>query len=706
MGALTQSELKKLVDDRVLSLPKGGARTARLAWRAKQRNQSGEDTLFRRSQEYFRGQLSLAYHDHGEMTTACTKVHGHAPCNAQFYKSEAKPFRKGRWPCCSAGEPPVSRLPSADARLDGLVPNELKEMHTKSALGMQLYDCSRQLNHMFSLASAELNYTKGGDATIIRIQGRIHRYCSAAAKPPPGVAPAFAQLYFVGDEQTDLRAAQHSKVARSCIEYVYGVLKQHNQFVKDTLAGAQQLLDDDAEAEFEVLYDAKRIPPSVHKGTMQAPGGRPGHVGVIGLVSDDYEKNPNKASDRAVVMNKASNKKTQRIRYDNPNFDPLHFPLLFPTAMSGWDRLNTTTASDGGAPPVNETCLDFQKAVPPLTIRDAVLRLMPALRNESRLTIANCGITQASMRLLANAAKLNAQWPFETRPDAVALQTKLLEERRNCKANAAEVAAKHVNGAVTFLKQFQGAHLEADYVTVLARLTSKMPSGMLDINDSERGKITEALAAEAELYNAKRSRGVLHFKQSAGGVEGCERYDWVGSGVQALVKSGVYSNLNCLLHDLLKRSSSAMAFHNGVRQALGVWPRGQQSYFKQHATRALFYGFKLWHMSPKAFRVVLADDTDTDRATAVADLLRLVKATDARDGNWLRSILNNGKAASSDDGRRLQGGLDASAKDALVDILDRGVVGKAMGVCGKTYGDAVAMASLHGCKQQSWQFFV
>ena len=362
MGALTQSELKKLVDDRVLSLPKGGARTARLAWRAKQRNQSGEDTLFRRSQEYFRGQLSLAYHDHGEMTTACTKVHGHAPCNAQFYKSEAKPFRKGRWPCCSAGEPPVSRLPSADARLDGLVPNELKEMHTKSALGMQLYDCSRQLNHMFSLASAELNYTKGGDATIIRIQGRIHRYCSAAAKPPPGVAPAFAQLYFVGDEQTDLRAAQHSKVARSCIEYVYGVLKQHNQFVKDTLAGAQQLLDDDAEAEFEVLYDAKRIPPSVHKGTMQAPGGRPGHVGVIGLVSDDYEKNPNKASDRAVVMNKASNKKTQRIRYDNPNFDPLHFPLLFPTAMSGWDRLNTTTASDGGAPPVNETCLDFQKA--------------------------------------------------------------------------------------------------------------------------------------------------------------------------------------------------------------------------------------------------------------------------------------------------------------------------------------------------------
>ena len=82
-----------------------------------------------------------------------------------------------------------------------MLSNELNEMHTQSPLGMQLYDCSRQLNHMFSLASAELNY-----------------------------------------------------------------------------------------------------------------------------------------------------------------FDPLHFPLLFPTAMSGRDRLNTTTASDGGAPPVNETCLDFQKA--------------------------------------------------------------------------------------------------------------------------------------------------------------------------------------------------------------------------------------------------------------------------------------------------------------------------------------------------------
>ena len=39
-----------------------------------------------------------------------------------------------------------------------MLSNELNEMHTQSPLGMQLYDCSRQLNHMFSLASAELNY--------------------------------------------------------------------------------------------------------------------------------------------------------------------------------------------------------------------------------------------------------------------------------------------------------------------------------------------------------------------------------------------------------------------------------------------------------------------------------------------------------------------------------------------------------------------
>jgi len=362
MGALTKTQLKNLVHDDVLALPKGPEKTMKLAFRAAHRAQAHEDASFRRSQEYFRGHLSLDYHDHGEMTKACTQTHDGVTCNAQYYAPETKGFKKDKWPCCTAGVPSAPRLPSADARLDGILPRELNEMHTQSKMGKELYEHWRELNHMFSFASAEMNYTKGGEARVIRIQGRIHRYCSGAAKPPPGVVPAFAQLYFVGDEQTDLRAAKHDKVARGCIEYVYSVLKKHNKFVQDTLASADQLLEDHAEASFEVLYDAKRIPPSVHKGTMQAPGGREGQTGVVGILSDDYEKSSVRASDRAVVLNAHSKRKTQRVRYDNPNFDPLHYPLLFPTAMAGWDRLNTTTPCKGGAPPVNETCLDFQKA--------------------------------------------------------------------------------------------------------------------------------------------------------------------------------------------------------------------------------------------------------------------------------------------------------------------------------------------------------
>lgn len=336
----------------------------------------------------------------------------------------------------------------------------------------------------------------------------------------------------------------------------------------------------------------------------------------------------------------------------------------------------------------------------PLTIGGAVLQLMPALSDKRRLTIANCGVTTRGMQLLVTAAELNPKWPFGERPDAVALQAKLLGER-SCK-QPQEVASQHVMNAVTFLRSQKSVKIKRDLVTVLARLFTKLPSAMGDMTDADRSKLTSALQSEAKKYNAKRSRGVLHVQASADGVPCCERLDWVGSGVQALHTHDVYDNMNCLLHHLLSTCDNVISFHKGLQNALGVFPRGRDSYFKRHGTRALFYGVNQWKMRVRQFRVVRKVESDAAATAKVSKLLASVKKRDATDDDWLVGILNDGTNSKHTDGRRLQGRLDEEQTQILVDILRRGLVGNATAACGKRYGPAVAMASLSQCQQQSF----
>ena len=323
---------------------------------------NGKVAVFGQSQEYFRGELFVPRYDHGSMVVQCQQVRGnqHEKCGAYFWKSETDGWAKSKWPCCSDSKG-ASKLPSAVARMVGYVPQEFSEFQADSPRGRELYENSRIYNHMFQFASASLNYDPAclrcnpDDPPAIRIQGRIHRYFANSTVAEAGVQPAFAHLYYMGDEQT---ATRHQRFGHNLgtIEFLFAALQEHNPIVKGTLQIADYIQRcADSNKQFTIIYDNKRLPPSAHPGTHNLPSNREGHSGVAAILSDDYQKG--KAAKRSIIMKtSSSHKNVQQIYYDNHMFHPMHFPLLMPNGTSGWSKSTVNMEGD------NESVFAFQAA--------------------------------------------------------------------------------------------------------------------------------------------------------------------------------------------------------------------------------------------------------------------------------------------------------------------------------------------------------
>ena len=125
-----------------------------------------------------------------------------------------------------------------------------------------------------TLASAQINYdTRNKPGGPISIQGKIHRYFPDAITPPNGKQPAFAQMYFVGDDQQDIRCRNvpsKTKATAQSMEFLHANLTKYNPYVNGTQCAAE-FVRENPTATVKVVYDSSKIPAAGHKGTFNKP---------------------------------------------------------------------------------------------------------------------------------------------------------------------------------------------------------------------------------------------------------------------------------------------------------------------------------------------------------------------------------------------------------------------------------------------------
>ena len=326
----------------------------------RQRSLIGTSGVFSRSTEHFRGDITMSYHDHGRMDKRCSTK----GCGAYYWKSEVS-GQGTKWNCCWKRKDNkwTQSLPSAASRLYddseqcfATAPPEFSEFQASGVRGKDLYKNSRQYSNSFALASAQINYdTRTNSGGPISIQGKIHRYFSHAITPPTGKQPAFAQMYFVGDEQDDIRCQQvrsKTKLTKQSMAFLTENLTKYNPYVNGTQCAAEFVRENPTET-IRVVYDSSKIPASGHRGTFNKPSSRQGTTGVAAILAENAD---DRTCNRGIVLEHRGSKATQTISFDDRWFDPLHFPVLLPTGAPGWDKL-TTTDDD-----TNESCMQYYKA--------------------------------------------------------------------------------------------------------------------------------------------------------------------------------------------------------------------------------------------------------------------------------------------------------------------------------------------------------
>ena len=316
--------------------------------------------VFSRSGEHLRGALTMSYHDHGRMDQRCATT----GCGAYYWKSEVQDQGKHLNCCWKRKEKKWTQsLPSAASRLyddsaqcPAYAPREFSEFQASGVRGNDLYKNSRQYSNSFALASAQINYdTRNKPGGPISIQGKIHRYFPDAITPPNGKQPAFAQMYFVGDDQHGIRCRNlpsKTKATAQSMEFLHANLTKYHPYVNGTQCAAE-FVRENPTATVKVVYDSSKIPAAGHKGTFNKPSSRQGATGVAAILADTAA---DRQYERGVVLQYKASKTTQRISYADRWFDPVHFTLLNPTGAPGWDNL--TTSDDDN----NESCLAFYKS--------------------------------------------------------------------------------------------------------------------------------------------------------------------------------------------------------------------------------------------------------------------------------------------------------------------------------------------------------
>ena len=226
-------------------------------------------------------------------------------CGAKKWKAETSSL------CCMEGKIKLPLLPRPPAILRGL-------LHSDHFLQNII-----RYNNCFQMTSFKAKIEmKEGFRSTFRIQGQVYHRIGSLL-PMENESSKFLQIYFINNsvDQVKTRCANIEGVKQEIVSELQNMLHANNSYVKSF----KYALENGPQRDFKLVIDSEKRPAGEHSRRFNAP-----EVNEVGIImSGDPE------SKRDIVLKK----RDSTIKYINEchrSYDPLQYPLLFPTGEDGY----------------------------------------------------------------------------------------------------------------------------------------------------------------------------------------------------------------------------------------------------------------------------------------------------------------------------------------------------------------------------------
>lgn len=244
----------------------------------------------------------------GQMTNVCSH------CNATKFQGETKSF------CCGNGKHKLEALPP--------LPAEIRDLFTGNAPdsehflnNIRKYNCTFQ---MTSFGCKKVN-VQGWNPNF-RVQGQICHLVGSLL-PAESENAQFLQVYFLDSAaqlETRMSITHDRSLKRNVVNMLQDCLQTHNKYITEIKA-AYQYANQNKLKNFNISIHENARPLGEHERRYNAPSCK--EVAIL---------MPNEPFGHRDIIICLKNDQLKRICELHPAYDPLQYPLLFPTGNTGW----------------------------------------------------------------------------------------------------------------------------------------------------------------------------------------------------------------------------------------------------------------------------------------------------------------------------------------------------------------------------------
>ena len=220
--------------------------------------------------------------------------------------------------CCSKGNVKLDEFPPVQAFLQHLYQGiDSNSKHFLANI--------RKYNSVFQMTSFGCNeVSMAGFNPSFRIQGQVYHLIGSII-PSQGESPKFAQIYFIGDEDSEVatRSAIVDGLKPDIIRGINRLLHENHHYV-EMFKVAKEIFEEDSPTNVKIAINETKRPSGEHSRRYNRP------------LSDDIAVlMPNDATSNRDIILHFRDGGLQHISELHRGYDPLQYPLLFPNGTDG-----------------------------------------------------------------------------------------------------------------------------------------------------------------------------------------------------------------------------------------------------------------------------------------------------------------------------------------------------------------------------------
>ena len=222
--------------------------------------------------------------------------------------------------CCSKGNVQLDEFPQVQSFLQHLYEGI-------DSIGKHFLANIRKYNSVFQMTSFGCNeVSMTGFNPSFRIQGQVYQIIGSIL-PSEGESPKFAQIYFIGDEESEIttRTAIIDGLKPDIIRGINQLLHEDNQYVEMFKVAKEIFEQEGTPTNVKIVINETKRPSGEHSRRYNRP------------LSDDIAVlMPNDVTNNRDIVLHYRDGGLQHISELHRSYDPLQYPLLFPHGTDGW----------------------------------------------------------------------------------------------------------------------------------------------------------------------------------------------------------------------------------------------------------------------------------------------------------------------------------------------------------------------------------